>query len=183
MSTHQNGEGAETPGTVRTVGADDESPPGTGPEEQSEKARAATEIAELEDRWRRAVADLENLRKRHARELQAARTAERARVASAWLPVIDTLELALAHAGSGSDAIVEGVRAIRDQAIEILARLGYPRHDQAGVPFDPQLHEVVGVVDAPDTEPGTVVEVTRPGYGNGENQLRPAAVIVSRARE
>lgn len=181
MSTDQNGEGADAPGAVRTVGA--EATPGTVPERQSEEAPTGTEIAELEDRWRRAVADLENVRKRHARELQRAQAAERARVTSAWLPVIDNLELALAHAGSGSDAVVEGVRAIRDQAIEILARLGYPRHDEVGVAFDPRLHEVVGVVDDPGTEPGTVVEVARPGYGDGDNQLRPAAVIVSRARE
>jgi molecular chaperone GrpE len=67
--------------------------------------------------------------------------------------------------------------------VKILDQLGYARDDQTGVPFDPQRHEVVGVINVPDTAPGTVVEVLRPGYGEGSNQLRPAAVVVSRREE
>jgi molecular chaperone GrpE len=65
----------------------------------------------------------------------------------------------------------------------VLAHLGYPRDAEAGVPFDPERHEVVGVVDHPDSAPGTVVQVVRPGYGEGSKQLRPAAVVVSRREE
>ncbi|MFE5491432.1 nucleotide exchange factor GrpE [Streptomyces virginiae] len=139
-----------------------------------------TAIRELEDRWRRALADLDNLRKRHARELQRERTVERSRTAAAFLPVLDNLELALAHAGADSGAIVEGVRAVRDQAVNVLELLGYPRHAETGIAFDPARHEVVAVVEDPDAEPGTVVEVLRPGYGDGEQQLRPAAVTVAK---
>ncbi|MBZ9599397.1 nucleotide exchange factor GrpE [Streptomyces yangpuensis] len=139
-----------------------------------------TAIRELEDRWRRALADLDNLRKRHARELERERTAERSRTAAAFLPVLDNLELALAHAGADSGAIVEGVRAVRDQAVNVLELLGYPRHAETGIAFDPARHEVVAVVEDPDAEPGTVVEVLRPGYGAGERQLRPAAVTVAK---
>ncbi|MEU3914583.1 nucleotide exchange factor GrpE [Streptomyces sp. NPDC029721] len=139
-----------------------------------------TAIRELEDRWRRALADLDNLRKRHARELERERTLERSRTAAAFLPVLDNLELALAHAGADSGAIVEGVRAVRDQAVNVLELLGYPRHAETGIAFDPARHEVVAVVEDPDAEPGTVVEVLRPGYGDGERQLRPAAVTVAK---
>lgn len=139
-----------------------------------------TAIRELEDRWRRALADLDNLRKRHARELERERTVERSRTAAAFLPVLDNLELALTHAGADPGAIVEGVRAVRDQAVNVLDLLGYPRHAETGVAFDPALHEVVGVVQDPDAAPGTVVEVLRPGYGDGERQLRPAAVTVAK---
>ncbi|MFB9785527.1 nucleotide exchange factor GrpE, partial [Rhodococcus baikonurensis] len=90
------------------------------------------------------------------------------------------LELALAHAGSDPQAVVEGVKAIRDQAVQVLSRLGFERHDEAGVPFSPELHEVVSVVTRPDLPSGTVVEVLRPGYGEDGRQLRPAAVVVSR---
>lgn len=141
------------------------------------------ERAQLEDRWRRAVADLDNLRKRYAREVDRERTTERSRVAGAWLPIVDNLELAISHAGDQSDAVLEGVRSILDQALRVLQQLGYPRDAEAGVPFDPQRHEVVGVVDRTDTVPGTVVEVVRPGYGEGSRQLRPAAVVVSRRGE
>jgi molecular chaperone GrpE len=96
---------------------------------------------------------------------------------------VDNLGLALGRAESESRAIVEGVRAIRDQAVELMARLGFPRQDKVGVPFDPARHEVVGVVDEPEAEPGTVIRVLRPGYGEGERQIRPAAVVVNRRQE
>jgi molecular chaperone GrpE len=136
-----------------------------------------------EDRARRAAADLDNLRKRHARELEQAGAAERAEVAAGWLPVIDNLELALAHADADPATIVEGIRAVRDQAVSILARLGYERHDELGVPFDPTQHEVLSVLDEPEVPPGTVVQVLRPGYGDADRQLRPVAVAVSRKPE
>ncbi|MGW3622147.1 nucleotide exchange factor GrpE [Streptomyces sp. NPDC000880] len=150
------------------------------PPEVDEHAAA---LDELQDRWRRALADLDNLRKRHAKELERERALERARTAAAWLPVLDNLDLALAHAGSDPSAVVEGVKAVRDQAVDVLRRLGYPRYEETGVPFAPTRHEVVGVVDDPDVEPNAVAQVVRPGYGEGENQLRPAAVVVSKRQE
>lgn len=140
----------------------------------------AAALREAEDRWRRALADLDNLRKRHARELERETAAERARTAAAFLPVIDNLELALSHAAADPGAIVEGVRAVRDQAVNVLERLGYPRHAETGVPFDPARHEVVGIVQEPDADPNSVVQVLRPGYGDAERQLRPAAVTVAK---
>lgn len=141
-------------------------------------------MKDLEDRWRRALADLDNARKRHARELSQAAEAERRRVTLAWLPVVDNLELALEHSEGDPAAIVEGVRAVRDQAVALLASLGYPRDDETGVPFDPVRHEAAGMVEEPDAPPGTVVKVVRPGYGQApDRQLRPAAVLVSRKQE
>ncbi|WP_216893480.1 nucleotide exchange factor GrpE [Nocardia alni] len=137
-------------------------------------------LAQLEDRWRRTAADLDNLRKRYARDLDRERLAERAKVAAAWLPVLDNLDLALAHAGTDAQSVVQGVQAIRDQAVHLLEQLGYPRYAETGVPFSPTLHEVVSVADAPDVPPGTVLEVIRPGYGDNGHQLRPASVVVSR---
>jgi molecular chaperone GrpE len=116
------------------------------------------ELARLEDRWRRAVADLDNLRKRYARELEHERTRERAKVAGAWLPIVDNLERAIGHAGDESSAVLDGVRNIVREAVQVLEHLGYPR----------------------DTETGTILDVIRPGYGEGSRQLRPAAVVVSR---
>ncbi|MCW2535796.1 MAG: Protein grpE [Modestobacter sp.] len=139
------------------------------------------DAAELEDRWRRALADLDNLRKRYARELARERGAERDLVTAAFLPVLDTVDRALEHAAADPRSIVEGVRTLREQALAVLAGLGYDREDEAGVPFDPTRHEVVGVVDADGTgaAPGSVVAVVRPGYGAPGRQLRPAAVTVA----
>jgi molecular chaperone GrpE len=147
-------------------------------------ARDRTEVAELEDRWRRALADLDNLRKRYSRDLLRERAAERERVAAAFLPVIDNIDLALEHAEAAPEAIVEGVWAIREQALAVLAHLGYPRRDEVGRPFDPTRHEVVAVVPtAEGSDPGSVVEVVRPGYGDSERSLRPASVTVARDPE
>lgn len=163
-----------------TTDADHDASGDSPPETVASPNDSDAELAKVEDRWRRAVADLDNLRKRYARELDRERSAERSKVAAAWLPVVDNLERAIDHAGDRSDAVVDGVRSILGEALQVLEHLGYSRDDESGVPFDPQRHEVVGVVEHADHEPGTVVEVLRPGYGQGSGQLRPASVVVSR---
>lgn len=163
----------------------DEAGPPAGRDDTGRAAGAAgpdggPSAADFEDRWRRAVADLDNLRKRQGRALAGERADERERVAGAFLPVLDNLDLALQHAQADPGAIVDGVRAVREQAAAILAGLGYPRQDDADVPFDPARHEVVGVVAPEDDQgPGRVAAVLRPGYGTPERQLRPAAVTVT----
>ncbi len=134
-----------------------------------------------EDLRLRALADLDNMRKRCAAQVGRAAAETRAAVAAEWLPVVDNLERALEHSQADPDAIIEGVRAVRDQALGILARLGFPRRDDVGAKFDPARHEAIGVRTDSDGEPGTVVEVVRAGYGEGEHQLRPAQVVVARA--
>jgi molecular chaperone GrpE len=163
--------------------ADQSAPDADGAQSRAEAEAPAAPANDWEDRARRAAADLDNVRKRHVRELQRAGETERAEVAASWLPIIDNLERALAHADADPASIVEGVRAVRDQAVAILSRLGYARRDETGVPFDPSQHEVLTVVDDPDAPPGTVVQVLRPGYGDAERQLRPVAVAVSRKPE
>ena len=134
-----------------------------------------------EDRWRRAAADLDNLRKRYAREVAREREQERELVTAAFLPVLDTIDRALEHAAADPGSIVEGIRTLREQALAVVSGLGYGREDEPGVPFDPARHEVVGVVDADGagTPPGSVASVVRPGYGAPGRQLRPAAVTVA----
>jgi molecular chaperone GrpE len=154
-----------------------------GPASADSEAAAESALATLQDQLKRALADLDNLRKRYARELDRERGSERSRVASEWLPVVDNLELALAHGDADPAAVVTGIRAVRDQAVGVLDRLGFPRQEDVGVPFDPALHEVLSVVDAPDAEPGTVVSVLRPGYGRQDRQLRPSTVAVARQPE
>ncbi|HEX4430822.1 MAG TPA: nucleotide exchange factor GrpE [Frankiaceae bacterium] len=141
-------------------------------------------LEEMEDRWRRTLADLDNLRKRVARDREQIREDERARAATEWLPVLDNLDLALSYAPPAPDPFVDGVRAVRDQALAILARLGFPRRDDAGSRFDPRLHEAIGTAPAPEgADEGTVLSVMRPGYGTAEKQLRPATVVVATKRE
>lgn len=142
----------------------------------------AAEVTRLDDQLRRALADMDNLRKRHVRERDRERQADRARAAEVWLPIIDNLELALAHTaetdGETDGGMSEGVRAIHQQALEAMERLGFPRFVTDGEAFDPNLHEAVSSV--PDAaRAGTIVATARPGYGTREALLRPAAVVVA----
>ena len=156
-------------------------PPPEG--EQSDPAVAEARVAEAEDRWRRAAADLDNQRKRSIRDLDDARRQERARVAGAFLPIVDDLERALTFASDASDPLQVGIDAVLKQAIHTFGQLGYPRIDQTGVPFDPREHEVVGVSRTSTVPAGTVVGVVRSGYGSPGQILRPAAVVVAAAEE
>jgi molecular chaperone GrpE len=147
--------------------------------ESDELQKARVRIAQLEDGWRRAAAELDNFRKRCAKDLVRAREQERARTAGGWLPVVDNLELALEHASSDPEHIIEGVRAVHQQALSILAGLGFPRRDDTGKAFDPALHEAIGTVADKELVPGTVAQVVRAGYGPDDEILRPAAVVVA----
>ena len=151
----------------------------TGPALDAAMETHEEALAEMEDRWRRALADLDNVRARYERELDRVRALEQARVAAAWLPVVDNLELALQHASADPGSIVEGVRAVRDMAVGVLAGPGFPRQDEVGVPFDPVRHEALGTSAGDTAAAGTVVRVLRPGYGDGDGVLRPAGVVVA----
>jgi len=156
---------------------------GREPEEQAAESappELTQRIAELEDQRLRALADLDNLRKRCASQVSSARAETRAEVAARWLPVVDNLERALDHAHADPGSIIEGIRAVLEQAMSVLSQLGFPRRDDLGTPFDPARHEAIAAVSDPDAPGGSVVDVVRPAYGEGDRQLRPAQVVVAK---
>src|SRR5262249_55486564 len=114
------------------------------------------------------------------RETDGHRTEHGAGLPRDWVRVLDTLAGALEHAGTDPGAIIEGVRAVRDQAVDLVSRLGFPRRDDLGTRFDPARHDAVASIPFADAPPGTVVEVVQPAYGDGDRQLRPAQVVVAR---
>src|SRR5580704_1735431 len=138
-------------------------------------------LAEAEDQKLRALADLDNLRKRRAAQVERAEADARTQVARQWLPVVDNLERALEHAAADPRTIVEGIQAVRQQALGVLAGLGFPRRDDTGATFDPARHEAVAATYDPRVLPGTIVQVVRAGYGAPDRQLRPAQVVVAKA--
>jgi molecular chaperone GrpE len=149
-----------------------------------------TKIAGLEkdkkdnwDRYLRAVADLENLRKRQKRELDDAKLESKGRVLKEMLPVVDNLERAIDHATSqaGSNPIVEGVQLVLRQFVTAFERLDVTPINADGQPFDPNLHEAISQQES-DAAPGTVVQVLQRGYKSGERLLRPALVVVAKAK-
>ena len=179
--------GTRSPAQAVSAPGGEPPPPGAEPTPQdgagdgSAIADLAARIAELEDLRLRALADLDNVRKRCAAQIRRAEEETSAAVAREWLPVIDNLDRALAHSAADPAAIVDGVRATRDQALNVLSRLGFPRRDDRGMMFDPARHEAIASRPAAGAADGTVVEVTRPGYGEGDHQLRPAQVVVARS--
>src|SRR5258708_19910626 len=150
--------------------------PQAGPEADLADLRAR--VAEAEDLRLRSLADLDNLRKRCAAQVRRAIEDTQAAVVAQWLPVVDNLERALDHAQAEPEAIIEGVSAIRDQALTVLASLGFPRRDDLGATFDPARHDAVAVRNDPDAGAGTVVDVVPPGYRQATHHPRPPQVVL-----
>jgi molecular chaperone GrpE len=134
--------------------------------------------AQLEDRYKRALADLDNYRKRSAREVERRVDESREALVRDWLEAVDTVDRAVAMAPE--NPIAEGLRMVLAQMEGILARQGVQRIGRSGEPFDPERHEAVGVRETDDVPDRTVVEVARSGFAMGDRVLRPAEVIVSR---
>ena len=132
-------------------------------------------VAELTDQRLRALADLDNARKRYDRDLGNAREQERIRVTRDWLPIVDNLERALAHSGANPESIIEGVGAVTEQAVRLVGRLGFPRQDDLGEPFDPSRHDAAGSRPDADAPAGTVVEVLQPGLRQGRPPAQASA--------
>jgi molecular chaperone GrpE len=135
------------------------------------------------DRYLRAAADLENLRKRQKREIDDAKLESKGRVLKEMLPVVDNLERAIEHATAqaGTNPIVEGVQLVLRQFLTAFERLEVTPVEAAGQPFDPNLHEAISQMDS-DAPPGTVVQVLQRGYKSGDRLLRPALVVVAKAK-
>lgn len=137
---------------------------------------------EKEEHWNqylRTVAELDNLRKRNARELETARRYAAERLGQAVLPVRDSLEAALAVENATVESLLEGSRAtlkLLDQALE---SVGIALIDPAGEPFDPTRHEAMTVQPTADQPPDTVVMVIQKGYELHDRLLRPARVVVA----
>ncbi len=142
------------------------------------------EVEEHGDRYLRAAAELDNFRKRSAREVDAARRFGAERLAQAILPVRDSLEAGLAAAEkAGQSALLDGQLATLRLFEEAFQACGIREISPLGQPFDPSKHEALSVLPAADVAPGTVIEVVQKGYELNERLLRAAKVIVARAAD
>jgi molecular chaperone GrpE len=139
---------------------------------------AEDELARMEDRYKRAVADLDNYRKRVGRELEGRLAEGRDALLRDWLEAVDSVERAL-HS-LRDDADDSGLRSVLGQMEAILARYGVQRVGSVGEPFDPARHEAVEVRERDDVPDRTIVDVVRSGYAVGGRVVRPALVVVSR---
>ncbi len=162
--------------------------------EQVEEEAAATEPATAEDalaaaeakasenwdRYLRAAAELENVRKRASRDVENAHKFALERIGKELLTVRDTLEMGLAAAeGASVESLIEGKEATLKLLTTVLSQFGIDEVDPAGEPFDPELHEAISMQPSADVEPGSVVTVVQKGYTLNGRLLRPAMVIVA----
>ena len=133
------------------------------------------------DRYLRAAADLENMRKRQKREIEDAKFDSKNKILKEMLPVVDNLERAIEHASqAGTNPIVEGVQLVLRQFTTAFERLDVTGIDALNQPFDPNLHEAISQQES-DQPPGTIVQVLQRGYRSGDRLLRPALVVVAKA--
>jgi molecular chaperone GrpE len=161
-----------------------EPPPVEAPPEQDPLELAKAEQAKLKDQLLRTLADFDNFRKRSRRELSEAERRGRDDLLKEFLPVFDNLDRASVHAETATDvkALADGIVLVMRQFADTLSRLGIERVPTVGQPFDPSVHEAVQQMETSDFEPGTIAAEVQAGYRNSEKLIRPALVVVAKAK-
>ncbi|HEX2216677.1 MAG TPA: nucleotide exchange factor GrpE [Xanthobacteraceae bacterium] len=182
----------DDPDAMVDVGATPQpaTPGETRPNESSADATEtlAKEAAEFRDRWMRALAETENLRRRAEREVADARSYGIAGFARDMVAVADNMRRALEAVGpelrdtadAAVKALIEGVELTDRELAKALEKHGVRRIEPKDQKFDPHFHQAMFEIPDPSVPAGTVVQVLQDGYVIGERVLRPALVSVSK---
>jgi len=182
--------------TTEELAAEEEIPmeviSGTAPEETTQNGTVfdalSVRMAELERMLAeeksmrlRVLADLDNWRKRSARDTANAVGKAQSDVVIEFLPVLDNLELALAHATekAGIEGMREGVAMVLKQFRSALTKFGIQELDASGHPFDPAFHEAMAQNPSDEVPPGFVIKQWQKGFMLGDRLIRPCRVVVS----
>jgi molecular chaperone GrpE len=153
---------------------------------QAQLDTANEQIAELKDDLIRSAAEMQNVRKRLQRDVENAHKYGLEKFLINLLPVIDAMEKAIEAANQAEEtntAIVEGVELCLKMLLDILGKENVEQISPEGEPFDPKFHEAMSVIESPDVEPNSVVNVFQKGYTLNGRLVKPAMVIVSKASE
>ena len=179
---------AERPEEAAPEMQEDAQTPDAKPEQEAgaESQDPETVLAELQakadenwERYLRASAEVENIRKRAGRDVENAHKFALERFGKELLAVKDTLEMGLAVEGASVESLLEGSNATLKLLGSTMERFGIVEVDPAGEPFDPEFHEAISMQPSDDVEPGSVVTVVQKGYTLNGRLLRPAMVIVA----
>lgn len=153
--------------------------------ELEQKLEQATQAASDErDRALRAVAEMENIRRRSAIDVEKAHKFALEKFASELLPVLDNLERTLQLADKENDAmktLVEGVELTLKSMVNSVSKFGIEAIDPQGQLFDPNQHQAMSMVENADVPANTVLAVMQKGYQLHGRVIRPAMVMVSKA--
>ena len=142
-----------------------------------EQLKAA--VAQMQEERLRERAELDNQRKRLARDVEQARKFANERLLGDLLPVFDSLDAGLAAAGTEPNPLREGLELTFKQLLKVAADNGLQRVDPVGQAFDPDRHQAISQTDGAEHAPDTVVQVFQKGYLLNDRLLRPALVVVS----
>ncbi|MFN3303582.1 MAG: nucleotide exchange factor GrpE [Roseateles sp.] len=149
------------------------------PQPAAKIAELEGRLAEMSDAYLRAKAEVENVRRRADEDIAKARKFAVEGFAEAMLPVMDSLEAAIAMPNAAVETVLEGVHATRRQLASALERNKVVEiNPAAGVKFDPHQHQAISVVPA-EQEANTVVTVLQKGFLIADRVLRPALVTVA----
>ena len=144
-------------------------------------ATALLEVEKFRDLALRAEAEMQNLQRRTARDVENAHKFGVEKFVQNMLPVVDSLEKAIESTGDNADAIAQGVRLCHKLMVDTLNKEGVEIIDPVGEPFDPNEHQAMSMVENPDMEPNSVLAVVQKGCKLNGRLVRPAMVMVSKA--
>lgn len=133
------------------------------------------ELDQLNDKYLRLAAELENTRRRSALDCENAARNRGMSIASNFLPVMDAIDAALTH-----DPKNEGIQSMARALESAFAKTGVVRIESVGQTLNPQFHNAIQVVETPDTPTNTIVSELQTGYMFGDMVLRPAMVVVAK---
>ena len=193
MTPEQDTKQAQAPAVDKTAGDQpvseerEPAPHAPAPDEaavaESAAPDAVPEEPDYKDKWLRAAAELDNVRKRARRDVGAAESRGIFKLARELLPALDNFERALAAAEAQPENrdhhLTDGIRLVQTELLGALARVGIVPDSPKGERFDPHRHEAVAQQPIDGAEPGTIVEVYSAGYTYGDDVLRPAKVVVA----
>ena len=146
------------------------------------------EASQLRDNWMRAAADLENYRKRAAREREDVQRYGVEKLLKDFLPVMDDLDRAMSmvssgEVGSAGEQLLNGVQLVQKKFLSTLGKHGVTSFESAGQAFDPERHEAVQQAHHPEIPAGQVAQELQRGFMIHDRLLRPALVVVSLGAE
>ena len=144
-----------------------------------ETAALRAQVAELQDKYLRARAEVDNIARRAQQERLEAVRFGNADLLRALLPVVDDFERTLAAGGDQTGAVLEGVKLIYDKLVKLLRDSGVEPLESLGKPFNPTEHSALLQQPSADRPPGTVIQEVQRGYRYRDRVLRPAQVIVA----
>ncbi|PVY75958.1 molecular chaperone GrpE [Tamilnaduibacter salinus] len=185
--------------TAAEQAAEEETAAGESAEEAVENEQAADDetevdalkrqVGEFQDQMLRTQAEMQNVRRRAEIDVEKARKFAVEKFVKELLPVADSLEKAVesAQEKEAADDVVASIREGAEMTLNLfltsIEKFNVKQLDPVGEPFDPQYHEAMSMVPAPDAEPNSVVTVVQKGYTLHDRVVRPAMVMVAKPED